>query len=399
MTFCEPLPVRTWTPGAADFSIKEGVEKALQGVTPAKAGVQKCLKILDSGLRQNDENDDTEHFSTPSENAGGDPLYRKQFHVHRFMRKHHPMTIPDDFNFIRYLTAKKTIDDRALNRSVYAVLIRELKRMEVDGPLRVLELGAGIGTMIERLVAWKTFSSSHPNVIYTAVDSDAACMAEARLRFQDAGGAIAHENEDGRLVLSSGKARVEAELQTMNVFDLFDRERSGRPWDLVIAHAFLDLIDVPSSMPIIFSLLKPGGFFYFTLNFDGVTIFEPAREPDFEARMLDLYHRSMDRRLVDGKSSGHSRTGRRLFHRIREAGGAILEAGSSDWTVFPRENGYTDDEAYFLHFILHTIHRELTNHPLLDQKRLAAWVEQRRLDVERGRLVYIAHQMDFVGRV
>ena len=43
----------------------EGVEKALQGVIPAKAGVQRCLKTLDSGLRQNDENDDTAHLSTP----------------------------------------------------------------------------------------------------------------------------------------------------------------------------------------------------------------------------------------------------------------------------------------------------------------------------------------------
>ena len=48
----------------------EVVEKALQGVTPAKAGVQKGLKILDSGLRQNDETDCTAHLSTPSAGEG-----------------------------------------------------------------------------------------------------------------------------------------------------------------------------------------------------------------------------------------------------------------------------------------------------------------------------------------
>ena len=48
----------------------EGVERALRAVTPAKAGVQKPLKILDSGLRQNDEIGCNAHLSTPSEGEG-----------------------------------------------------------------------------------------------------------------------------------------------------------------------------------------------------------------------------------------------------------------------------------------------------------------------------------------
>ena len=312
------------------------------------------------------------------------------------------MTIPDDFNFVRYLAAKKAIDDRALNRSVYAVLTQEIRRLEADGPLRVLELGAGIGTMIERLIAWKTFCSSHSDVFYTAIDSDAACIAEARrrlFRLNSAKGGDTQQNGDGRFVLLSGKERVFVELQTMDMFDFLHREKNHPRLDIVIGHAFLDLVDVPTAMPLIFSLLKPGGLFYFTLNFDGITIFEPARESDFETRILDIYHQSMDRRLVNGKPSGHSRTGRRLFHELREAGGVILEAGSSDWAVFPRQDSYTDDETYFLHFILHTINRELRNHPRLDQKQFSAWIEGRRLDVEQGRLVFIAHQMDFIGHL
>ena len=49
----------------------------------------------------------------------------------------------------RYLTAKTTVDDRALNRHVLA----ELRRLIPAAP-RVLEVGAGLGTMVARLIDW-----------------------------------------------------------------------------------------------------------------------------------------------------------------------------------------------------------------------------------------------------
>ena len=52
-------------------------------------------------------------------------------------------------NFIRYLAAKQTVDDRALNTHVYETLRAELP----PGPLDVLEVGAGTGAMLDRLVA------------------------------------------------------------------------------------------------------------------------------------------------------------------------------------------------------------------------------------------------------
>ena len=46
--------------------------------------------------------------------------------------------------YARYLAAKTTVDDRALNRHVLA----ELRRlMPADAP-QVLEVGAGLGTMV-----------------------------------------------------------------------------------------------------------------------------------------------------------------------------------------------------------------------------------------------------------
>src|SRR5260221_12695876 len=50
----------------------------------------------------------------------------------------------------RYLAAKTTVDDRALNRHVLA----ELCRLMPAGAPRVLEVGSGLGTMVARLMDW-----------------------------------------------------------------------------------------------------------------------------------------------------------------------------------------------------------------------------------------------------
>jgi hypothetical protein len=65
--------------------------------------------------------------------------------------------------------------------------------------------------------------------------------------------------------------------------------------------------------------------------------------------------------------------------------------------VFAGPEGYPADEAYFLHFILHTIYTALAGHPQLDAERFATWITERHTQVEQGTLVYIAHQLDFLG--
>ena len=81
------------------------------------------------------------------------------------------------------------------------------------------------------------------------------------------------------------------------------------------------------------------------------------------------------------------------------AGVDVVAAGGSDWVVFAGANGYPADEAYFLHDIIHTIRTALTGHPQLDAERLSNWVAQRHAQIEEGTLVYIAHQLDVLGRV
>ncbi len=280
---------------------------------------------------------------------------------------------PISYSFTHYLAAKKSVDDRALNEHIWQLLQQTLPHQ----PLQVLEIGAGIGTMITRVIERQLFAAE---VTYTAIDAQNANIDLASERLQKL-----PEN-------------FTLQLETIDFFDFAAREQGRQSWDLLIAHAFLDLVDLTQTVPLLISLLKPGGLFYATLNFDGGTILQPEIDPAIDPLIISLYHRTMDERVVNGRSSGDSHTGRHMFSSVRAAGAQLLAAGSSDWVVFAGEKGYPADEAYFLHFIVHTIQKALQGHPELDSSLFEAWIAQRHAQIKAGTLVYIAHQLDFLGR-
>ena len=308
------------------------------------------------------------------------------------------MPEPDAYTFIRYLSAKKTVDDRSLNRGVWESLIREVSTIPHDGPLRILEIGAGIGTMIERAIDWGLANQT----AYTALDSEAENIAEATVRLpswaRTRGYCVAGETA-GQIHMEGQGRDFWVKLEAQDIFGFMENPSQRGQWDLLIANAFLDLIDIRLTLPDMLGLLRPGGLFYFTITFDGSTIFQPEIDKELDATIERLYHETMDRRIIRGRPSGDSRTGRHFFAEARNAGAEIVASGSSDWVVFAGPRGYPADEAYFLHFIVHTVGSALAGRPELNPKRFAAWIQERHAQVEQGRLVYIAHQLDFLGRV
>jgi len=306
------------------------------------------------------------------------------------------MSGPAAPDFIRYLAAKKGLDDRSLNRQVWDQLVRALSDRPDSAPLRVLEVGCGIGTMVERLLDRGLLTRA----AYTGIDVETGCIRAAAQRLH--GYAAERQapltvDSGGAMLFKTPAQDVRITLEAADLLDFLDREPGKSAWDLLVAHAVLDLIDLPNALPPLLSRLAPGGLFYFSLNFDGATIFEPPFDPDLDALIEALYHRTMDTRRDRGRPSGSSRTGRRLFGRLQEAGARLIAAGSSDWVVFPGPDGYPGDEAYFLHFIIDTIGQALHGHPELAGSRFQAWIAQRQRQIEARELIYIAHQLDFLG--
>jgi SAM-dependent methyltransferase len=290
------------------------------------------------------------------------------------------MNEPENYSFIRYLEAKASVDDRALNRLVWDALEDQLKDYQAAGKLQILEVGGGIGTML------------------TLIDIDEANIQRACTylrQWGDSNNWKVVQEEDCRLVIQKGIISVDVSLETADVYEFV--EDQNRQWDVLIAHALLDLLDLDEALPRLFSVLCPGGIYYFTINYDGEMIFEPVLDLEQEKLIMGLYNKDMDERLSNGKPSGSSRTGRRLFATLKNLGASIIEAGGSDWVVYAVKDGYQDDEAYFLHYLINIVNIALEDHPLLDPKELSEWIAGRHLQIENGELVCMAHQLDFLG--
>lgn len=299
-------------------------------------------------------------------------------------------------SYIRYLAAKKRIDDRSLNRWVWRALRESLGESSAHTSLRVLEIGAGIGTMVTRLVDWDLITHAR----YTAVDLQGDLLTAARRRLSrwaEKRGMEVVQPASDHLHLRDDAHSVRLQFHAANLFDFLPQEDDGAAWDLLIAHAVLDLVDLDRALPLMKKAVRPGGWLYFTLNFDGLTVFEPAVDEALDSRIIELYHRSMDARRVSGQPSGDSRTGRHLLRLLGQVGLHIQAAGSSDWVVYPREGSYPLAERFFLHHILQTILDELEGHPGIEPDQLIQWIAARREQIEKGELIFIAHQLDVLA--
>lgn len=290
-------------------------------------------------------------------------------------------------DFPRYLASKKTVDDRALNQRVWDALAESLNTCET---VEILEIGGGIGTMLERLFERDTLRHVH----YTLLDEQPENIAAAKERlpqWAEERGITWHWEAESLILWQAGQMTA-VDFLAEDLFDFLARRPAEQQYDLLIAHAFLDLVDIPATLLRLFETLKLDGRFYFTINFDGETIFEPTVPND--ARIMTAYHRTMDERIIDGKLSGDSHAGRHLFTHLHEAGATIEAAGASDWVVYAP---YPADEAYFLHFIVDTVRGALDGK--IASRQIENWASARHAQIESGALVYVAHQLDFFGRI
>ena len=246
-----------------------------------------------------------------------------------------------------------------------------------SGPFRILEAACGTGTMLERLLATGWLGQ---DLEYIGIDSDPDNIRQAQAKSTWA------------------KAALKPQFENVDVFDYL--QNSGREWDLLIGHAFVDLVPLDTGLPILLNALLPGGHFYFSINFDGLTGFEPPLDGAFEQDVLAAYHQTMDERRVNGQLTAGRASGRKLLSAVPRAGGQIVAVGSSDWIVRPDlDGGYPAREAEFLQAILFFFEDSLGQRPGLDPIRFQRWLRGRRKQIDSGELIYLAHQLDVLGRV
>ena len=293
-------------------------------------------------------------------------------------------------DFRRYLRAKRSVDDRALDRRVLATFREAAAERAVDGPLRVLEVGAGIGTMLARFLEWDALPTGE--ISYTAVDVDADTVAgiEPYLREWAEGRDVSVSATGGKIALEGSERTVELGVVAEDAV-AYAGNHPGE-FDALVGSALLDILELDALEPLL-GALSPGGVYYFPITFDGATRFYPAHPAD-----RDIERRYHDH--MDAKPGGNSRAGGAVLEWLRRTEGVrVSGVAGSDWIVRPTDGEYPADEAFFLGCILDSVESAVDEVTDGTAEELDEWMACRRAQLGEGELCYLTHQLDLLGRV
>jgi len=258
-------------------------------------------------------------------------------------------------------------------------------KSELKQTLRLMEIGAGIGTMSERLLDAALLKQCH----YIALEPEASFKASAKARLMSwasSQGLGFDINAEGIWLLKGDDLNITIEWiaeEDDKIDQLFDNES----YDLILSHAVIDLLPVPEIMPVILSKLKQQGGFYFSINFSGQTCVYPSENDDQD--IVNNYHQDMDARFpaLDWQPS---MTGEVLPVWLQNYGCKKVIKGKSDWNLVSKNNGAGD--GLFIKNILDTIEKALQAKPGLD-----AWLSKRYRQLEQKKLAIKISNCDCFG--
>lgn len=310
------------------------------------------------------------------------------------------MSTPSDFSSSRYLTSKRTVDDRSLNHRIWKQFISGLTGIyESTDELEILEVGGGVGATVER-IAKAVRRTPIEKVGYTFVELDADHVATATRKLPEWGRKLGYQVRctNNRVEFRDEGVSMTIRMHVADAFDLFDDGSLPR-FNAVIAQAWLDIVNLKTALTRLCSVTSSNGLIYLPINFDGITTLLPSIDSTLDRTVEQLYHETMDRRSTPYGPAGGSETGRKLLELLPDMNISNFTAGSSDWLVLPREDrSYPADEKYFLHHVLYFIEDELRDSKDIGDRRLDLWLSKRRRQIEEGKLIYMAHQLDVLAR-
>ena len=160
----------------------------------------------------------------------------------------------DSHRYIRYLAAKREIDDRALSQSVWRKLRRRLRQADRRGPLAVIEMGGGIGTMFDRVLDW----ALTPHLRYTLIEANRDYLAEFQSRLKPLP-FISTDSENRYHGQAPSGVTFALEMSCDDIYAAIDDPNMFFRYDLVMAHAVMDLVNIPETLNGFQRLLRPGG--------------------------------------------------------------------------------------------------------------------------------------------
>ena len=296
-----------------------------------------------------------------------------------------------------FLQAKRRLDSHSHHAPTWARFRVELTTLPQEQPLRILEPGCGTGTMLEHLLALPELK----NARLDAFDSDPGLIDTAQglveSRAADAGFRVEWEGE--RALLQKGERTLSIHYRKADLYDLLASPSAHDSCDILLTHAFLDLFPIPTILPGLLCLVRTGGLLFALLTFDGGTRFDPEFDMALDRQVVELYQRSMVRSDRNGQLFWGFEAGQDLMLGLLKAGAEVLSQGPSDWHVEPGNPLGDEEYALFLHTILDYVEREVGGESEIHSGRFAAWMQERRRQVEEGILSFHARNIDVLARV
>lgn len=296
-----------------------------------------------------------------------------------------------DISFCDYLEAKYALDERSLNSDVRALFQSVIGSFRT---VRILDIGCGLGASVKRLMAIE--QDVHFDV--TAVDFDEPILQSASVRvvhvFRQYGYDVIVDNDMIRAV----RNRQTFTIRFVGADLLHFAPDSPGQYDVVMAHALMDLLPPSVMVQRVFDWLGPGGLFYASLNYDGgTTLLPPYSDLPLERDIFLCYDASMER-MIGNQVCGGAQSGRRLHAALMNSGYEVLAYGSSDWNITPYLGDYRDADQDCLLALLGMIRNEAYRSHQFDGETLQQWYDQRNSLIESGQLGLIIHQLDILAR-
>ena len=291
--------------------------------------------------------------------------------------------------FAEYLEAKFALDERSLNREVRAAFLDALRGLP---RIECLDVGAGTGATFRRLLQ----SGLTTPLSLTALDRDRGLLDIAR---QDAEGRLRALGLEPRVEDGAIQTRGERLAAMHFAAGELKEHRPGRLYNVITAHAFLDLSPLPQALRQFAAWLQPGGYLYASINYDGDTaLVPPYQGSTFEATLLGHYNESMELRRMDGQATGGAYCGRRLQALLPEHAFDIVACGRSDWNIRPFEGEYRDSDAICLKALLDFIGSEGRRSKLFEADQIDRWRDDRLRSLQLRRLGMRISHLDLLAR-